>query len=83
LGAIGIFVYVGAEVAIGQLYGELPKPANIGNLTEKVAAGYLSFYWGGAMWADLLAPRFSKRFLPERPWARPQLHLPFWSAFPC
>jgi len=22
---------------------------NIGNLTEKVAAGYLSFYWGGAM----------------------------------
>ncbi len=49
LGAVGIFVYVGAEVSIGSFlvnYFELP---NIGGLTEQAAAGYVSFYWGGAM----------------------------------
>lgn len=49
LGAIGIFVYVGAEVSIGSFlinYFALP---NIGNLTEAAAASYVSYYWGGAM----------------------------------
>jgi MFS transporter, FHS family, L-fucose permease len=48
-GAIGIFVYVGAEVSIGSFlinYLELPT---IGNLTEKTAALYVSLYWFGAM----------------------------------
>jgi MFS transporter, FHS family, L-fucose permease len=49
LGAIGIFVYVGAEVAIGSFMVNYLSQPNIGNLAEKVAAGYLSFYWGGAM----------------------------------
>jgi MFS transporter, FHS family, L-fucose permease len=48
-GAIGIFVYVGAEVAIGSFMVNYLSQPNIGNLVEKVAAGYLSFYWGGAM----------------------------------
>src|SRR5271156_1673430 len=48
-GAIGIFVYVGAEVSIGSFlvnYFSLPE---IGGLTAKVAAGFVTFYWGGAM----------------------------------
>lgn len=49
LGAVGIFVYVGAEVSIGSFMVNYLSQPNIGNLTEKVAAGYLSFYWGGAM----------------------------------
>jgi len=49
LGAIGIFVYVGAEVAIGSFMVNYLSQPDIGNLTEKLAAGYLSFYWGGAM----------------------------------
>jgi FHS family L-fucose permease-like MFS transporter len=49
LGAIGIFVYVGAEVSIGSFMVNYLSQPNIGNLAEKVAAGYLSFYWGGAM----------------------------------
>jgi MFS transporter, FHS family, L-fucose permease len=48
-GAIGIFVYVGAEVSIGSFMVNYLSQPNIGNLAEKVAAGYLSFYWGGAM----------------------------------
>ena len=49
LGAVGIFVYVGAEVSIGSFMVNYLDQRNIGNLTDKVAAGYLSFYWGGAM----------------------------------
>jgi len=49
LAALGIFLYVGAEVAIGSfLVNYISLPA-IGHVSEKVAAGYVSFYWGGAM----------------------------------
>ena len=48
LGAIGIFSYVGAEVSIGNFlvnYFGLPE---IAGLSAKSAAGFVSFYWGGA-----------------------------------
>ena len=49
LGAVGIFCYVGAEVSIGSfLVNYFGQPAIAGMLPE-VAAGYVSFYWGGAM----------------------------------
>jgi FHS family L-fucose permease-like MFS transporter len=48
-GAIGIFVYVGAEVSIGSFLVNYFGQAEIGGLTEKVAASYVAFYWGGAM----------------------------------
>jgi len=49
LGAIGIFVYVGAEVAIGSfLVNYLSRP-EIGAMSVKTAARYVSLYWGGAM----------------------------------
>jgi FHS family L-fucose permease-like MFS transporter len=49
LGAIGIFVYVGAEVAIGSfLVNYLSRP-EIGAMPVKTAARYVSLYWGGAM----------------------------------
>jgi len=49
MGAIGIFVYVGAEVSIGSFlinYFGLPQ---ITNLSPERAANYVAFYWGGAM----------------------------------
>jgi MFS transporter, FHS family, L-fucose permease len=49
LGAIGIFVYVGAEVSIGSFLVNYFSQPDIGNISELVAAGLLSFYWGGAM----------------------------------
>jgi MFS transporter, FHS family, L-fucose permease len=49
LGAIGIFVYVGAEVSIGSFLVNYFSQPNIGNLSLQAAAGYVSFYWGGAM----------------------------------
>ena len=49
LGSVGIFVYVGAEVAIGSFLVNYFSQSNIGNVTEKVAAGFVSYYWLSAM----------------------------------
>ena len=49
MGAIGIFTYVGAEVAIGSFLVNYMEQPFIGNLTPERAAKYLTFYWGGAM----------------------------------
>ena len=49
LGAVGIFMYVGAEVSIGSFLVNFMSRPEIGGLTESVAGQYLSLYWGGAM----------------------------------
>ncbi len=48
-GAISIFVYVGAEVSIGSFLVNYFSQPDIGGMTEKVAASFVAFYWGGAM----------------------------------
>ncbi|MHB8390143.1 MAG: sugar MFS transporter [Acidobacteriaceae bacterium] len=49
LGVMAIFVYVGAEVSIGSFLVNYLNQPNIGNMTEKAAAFYLTFYWLGLM----------------------------------
>ena len=49
MGAIGIFVYVGAEVAIGSMLVNYMSQPNIGNISVQLAAKFVSLYWGGAM----------------------------------
>ena len=49
LGAVGIFMYVGAEVAIGSFLVSFLAQENIAGLKEHVAAHYITYYWGGAM----------------------------------
>lgn len=49
LGAIAIFMYVGAEVAIGSLLVNFFGLENIAGLAEADAAHYVAYYWGGAM----------------------------------
>lgn len=49
LGAVGIFVYVGAEVSIGSFLVNYFHSADIGNLSLSQAAGLLTYYWLGAM----------------------------------
>lgn len=48
-GTLGIFAYVGAEVSIGSFLVNYLGLPDIAGLSPKVAAGYVSFYWGGAM----------------------------------
>ncbi len=49
LGAVGIFVYVGAEVSIGSFLVNFLGQPEIAGLPEATAAGFVSYYWGGAM----------------------------------
>lgn len=49
LGAVGIFVYVGAEVSIGSFLVNYLNRSDIGNLSLAAAAGMLTYYWLGAM----------------------------------
>lgn len=49
LGAIGLFLYVGAEVSIGSFLVSFLSEPQIGNLSETQAAHYVSYFWGGAM----------------------------------
>ena len=63
-GAIGIFAYVGAEVSIGSFlvnYFGLPE---IAGLSAKTAAGFVSFYWGGAMIGRFVGAGLLQRFRP-------------------
>jgi len=63
-GAIGIFAYVGAEVSIGSFlvnYFGLPE---IAGLSAKTAAGFVSFYWGGAMIGRFVGAGLLQRFKP-------------------
>jgi FHS family L-fucose permease-like MFS transporter len=49
LGALGIFLYVGAEVAIGSFLINYFTQPEIGNMSVKAAAALVSLYWFGAM----------------------------------
>ena len=53
-GAIGIFVYVGAEVAIGSLMINYLGQPSMGSMSHASAAEYVSLYWGGAMIGRLI-----------------------------
>ena len=49
LGAVAIFVYVGAEVSIGSFLINYFGQPEIGGLSALAAATLVPFYWGGAM----------------------------------
>jgi len=49
LGVVGIFVYVGAEVAIGTFLIKYFHLHEIGDLPEAQGARLVAYYWGGAM----------------------------------
>ncbi len=49
LGALAIFLYVGAEVAIGSFLVNFFGLENIAGMDESEASTFIAFYWGGAM----------------------------------
>jgi FHS family L-fucose permease-like MFS transporter len=65
-GALCIFVYVGAEVAIGSLMiNYLGLESTLG-LTEEQATKYLAFYWGGAMVGRFIGSAAMSKIAPSR-----------------
>ena len=64
LGAIGIFVYVGAEVSIGSfLVNYLGQPF-VAGLKEADAGKFVSFYWGGAMIGRFIGSMVQRKIKP-------------------
>src|SRR5712671_1174866 len=61
LGALGIFAYVGAEVSIGSFLVNYFSLPDIAGLSAKTAAGFVSFYWGGAMVGRFLGAAVLRR----------------------
>jgi MFS transporter, FHS family, L-fucose permease len=49
LGAVAIFCYVGAEVAIGSILINFLGQPSMGGMSHSDAAHYVSYYWGSAM----------------------------------
>ena len=48
-GALCIFLYVGAEVAIGSMIVNYLEQANVMGLSAESAGKHVAYYWGGAM----------------------------------
>ncbi|SNT37181.1 MFS transporter, FHS family, L-fucose permease [Granulicella rosea] len=53
-GAVGIFTYVGAEVALGSIIINFLGQPSMGGLSHAEATHYVSLYWGGAMVGRLI-----------------------------
>jgi MFS transporter, FHS family, L-fucose permease len=66
LGAIGIFVYVGAEVSIGSFLVSFLSDPTITGLTPSIAAKYVSFYWGGAMLGRFIGSAVMQKIQPGK-----------------
>jgi len=64
LGALGIFCYVGAEVAIGShIVSYLQLPEVMGYTATK-AGSFVSYYWGGAMVGRFIGSYILRKFKP-------------------
>ena len=66
MGALGIFCYVGAEVAIGSMLINYLGQPSMGGLTHAAAARYVSLYWGGAMVGRFIGSVVLRRIRAER-----------------
>jgi FHS family L-fucose permease-like MFS transporter len=65
LGTVAIFVYVGAEVAIGSFLINYIAQADIGNMAQAQAANYVAFYWGGAMVGRFIGAALMQKIAPR------------------
>ncbi len=63
-GAIGIFVYVGAEVSIGSFLVNYLGNKDIVGLPEFQAGKMVSFYWGGAMIGRFIGSAIQRKIKP-------------------
>ncbi|WP_308420537.1 sugar MFS transporter [Edaphobacter dinghuensis] len=66
LGAIAIFVYVGAEVSIGSFLINYFNQSDIAGLTALAAANLVPFYWGGAMMGRFIGSALLQKVKTEK-----------------
>ncbi len=65
LGALGIFLYVGAEVSIGGFLVNYFESPEIGGLTTAQAGHMVAYYWGGAMIGRFIGSALMRQFSPS------------------
>ena len=65
-GSLGIFLYVGAEVAIGSFLVSYLSLPSAGGVSMAAAARYVSIYWGGAMVGRFLGSAVMRTVPPGR-----------------
>ncbi len=63
-GTLGIFLYVGAEVAIGSLLANYLMQSDTLGLTPREAGERVALYWGGAMIGRFVGAAILRRFAP-------------------
>ena len=66
LGAVAIFLYVGAEVGIGSFLVNYIHQLGVGGATLAQSARYVSLYWGGAMVGRFAGSAVMRRVAPNR-----------------
>jgi FHS family L-fucose permease-like MFS transporter len=66
LAAIGIFVYVGAEVSLGNFAANYFADPHIGNLTLQQGTRLISVYWGLMMVGRFIGSALMQRIAPSR-----------------
>jgi MFS transporter, FHS family, L-fucose permease len=64
-GALGIFMYVGAEVTVGSFLVSFAKLPEIASMPETQAATYVSYYWGSAMIGRFLGAALTRSIKPH------------------
>ncbi len=66
MGVVGIFAYVGAEVAIGSFLISWLGEESVKGFTAETAGHYVAFYWGGAMVGRFLGTPLLAKFSPAK-----------------
>jgi len=65
-GALSIFLYVGAEVAIGSLIVNYLMQTDVLGLPQRLAGEHVPFYWGGAMLGRFVGAYLLRVFSPGK-----------------
>jgi FHS family L-fucose permease-like MFS transporter len=65
-GTLGIFLYVGAEVAIGSLIVNYMMQERVLGLDEASAGKLIAFYWGGALLGRFVGSAVLRAFSPGK-----------------
>lgn len=66
MGVVGIFCYVGGEVAIGSFLVNFFGEAHIAGLEEHAASALIAYYWGGAMVGRFIGSALMQKIAPSK-----------------
>lgn len=66
MGALCIFLYVGAEVAIGSLIVNYFQQESVLGLSQEAAGAFIPYYWGGALIGRFIGSALLAKYSPGK-----------------